>query len=198
MGVDIRGVFQRRTSSGWEDVETHYDERRDYLLFAWLGGVCNGHDCTAVAPLSESRGYPDGFAITADNEHDGRWYKAKWMGEHSHSWLAANEILQAEPPRVLRSGVVDWKLYESWDGVSQPREFAGDVAEIGVIVKSHPSEVTGKTTHVRVEWFVDGTRALDYFVAEVRRLREEHGDVRFVFGYAGDTTLAGRVFGLLA
>jgi hypothetical protein len=197
MGVDIHGVFQRRTSSDWEDVETHYDEIRDYFLFAWLGGVCNGHDCTAVAPLSENRGYPEGFAITSDNKHDGRWCKAKRMGEHSHSWISADEILQATPPRVLRSGVVDRKLYDSWDGVSQPREFAGDVAEIGAVVKSHPSEVSSKTTHVRVEWFVDGARTLEYFVAEVRRLKEEHGDIRFVFGFDGDTGFASRVFGIL-
>lgn len=39
MGTDIHGVFQRRTETGWEDVEHQYSEDRHYALFAWLGDV---------------------------------------------------------------------------------------------------------------------------------------------------------------
>lgn len=185
MGVDLHGVFQRRTSTGWDDVETHYDERRDYLLFAWLGNQCNGRDSTVVRPLSNDRGYPSDFVVTSNGRYDGRWNKDKNMGERNHSWLSVDEILAVDAPKSLRSGVVDRKFFDSWDGVRPPEstQCAGDVG--GAVVKCHPSEVTAHTTHVRIEWFEEGARIFKYFIDEARRLKEQHGDVRFVFGFDG-------------
>lgn len=188
MGVDIHCVFQRRTPAGWEDVETHYDERRDYYLFAWLGGERNGHDATLVPPLSKNRGYPADFVTSGDDKYDGRWYKGKDMGERNRSWLHVDEILRAVPPCRLRSGVVEKAFYDQWDGITPPAagEYAGDVADgLGGVVKRHPSDVCEKTTHVRVEWFEDGAESLKYFIDEVRRLREKFGDIRLVFGFDG-------------
>lgn len=40
-----------------------------------------------------------------------------------------------------------------------------------------------RVTHVQVEWVTDFKAALGYFFEEVRRLKEEHGEVRLVFGF---------------
>ncbi len=48
---------------------------------------------------------------------------------------------------------------------------------------SSPSDVTDSTTHVQIEWFEETSESFAYFVAEVRRLKEEHGQVRFVFDF---------------
>ena len=210
MGTDIHGVFQKRTSNGWEDVESKYEEERHYALFAWIGNVRNGfgfagvptHDL--IEPLSDNRGYPDDFEVEED-EHPiksnairgGRaeWYKDEdsdpadeshlcmWMGDHSHSWLAADEILSATPPRILRTGIVGIEQFRSWDGTSSPNSWCGGIGGGIAVLAESPSDVTDATTHVRIEWFEDTAASFAYFIDEVRRLQAENGDVRFVFGF---------------
>ncbi len=48
---------------------------------------------------------------------------------------------------------------------------------------SDPSDITDRTSHVRVEWFSDLNDEFKYFIDEVKRLVDEHGEVRFVFGF---------------
>lgn len=202
MGTDIHGVFQARTGGKWKDVPTELDLERHYLLFAWLADVRNGFGFagipthTAVEPLSAPRGLPEDF-FCVDDMHPvsgpevlspwRRKYwaaddKAVWMGDHSHSWLSADEILSAEPPKVLRTGVVTREQFEAWDGKSAPKEWSGGVAGRGILV-SEPDEVTSATTHVQIEWFDDTRESFAYFLMEIRRLKELHGEVRFVFGF---------------
>jgi hypothetical protein len=41
MGCDIHGVFQRKEGAAWTDIESLYDQDRDYRLFSMLAGVRN-------------------------------------------------------------------------------------------------------------------------------------------------------------
>lgn len=211
MGCDIHSVFQKKVATGWEDVESKYPDERHYALFAWIGNVRNGfgfagvptHD--RIEPLSDCRGFPEGFEVVDDEDHPissnairgGRaeWYKDEdsdpaaeghlrmWMGDHSHSWLSADEILSVPPPRILRTGIIPIEQFRKWDGNSSPVSWCGGISGIDVIVAESPSDVKENTTHVRVEWFDDTKESFAYFIDEVRRLKDMHGEVRFVFGF---------------
>jgi hypothetical protein len=211
MGTDVHSVFQKRTENGWQDVESQYDERRHYALFAWIGNVRNGHGFagiqthTRIEPLSDRRGFPADFETIDEDDHPitanairGRraeWYKDEdsnvaddshlrmWMGDHSHSWLSGTEILAATPPRVLRTGVISIEQFRAWDGESSPASWSGGIGGPGVVMAESPSDVTGETTHVRIEWFDETRGSFAYFIDEVQRLTNEHGEVRFVFGF---------------
>lgn len=202
MGTDIHGIFQAKKDGRWIDVPHKWEENRHYFLFAWLADVRNGFGFAGVPthepiePIAERRGLPNDFEITRDHGHpcspdaydprragygidsDDPDY---WMGDHSHSWLSADEILAAKRPQTVRTGVVERKWFESWDGKTPPEAWSGSIAGRG-IVTSLPGEITDATTHVQIEWSTEGDE-LDYFVNEVRRLRDEHGDVRLVFGF---------------
>lgn len=210
MGTDIHGIFQRKTDTGWEDVQSNYNQERHYALFAWLGNVRNGfgfagtptHD--RIEPLSDCRGFPEDFIVEDGEDHQiscnamrggrAKYYEQEdadpsddshlkmWMGDHSHSWLLDDEILNAKPPRILRTGIVTVEFFRGWDGESSPDSWCGGVSGPGVVVSS-PSDVTEKTSHVQVEWFEDTSKSYAYFIDEVRRLKKEYGQVRFVFGF---------------
>lgn len=212
MGTDIHGVFQRRGDDGkWHDVPTEYDEPRHYQLFAVLAGVRNGYGFAGVRtgepvqPVAKPRGLPDDFEVEGDDsqshpvpsvEHLG--WRAKyrredeplvvWMGYYGHSWLTADEMLAwfAAAPTVIREGVVERSVYEAWDKNGQPPEYSGDVMGLGV-VKVNDSAIemaaTPDWTHVRCTWDSSLRSDLAYFFDEVARLKNEHGEVRFVFGF---------------
>lgn len=205
MGCDIHAVFQAKRNDKWADVPSpKWDQDRHYFLFAWLANVRNGYGFagvpthTAITPISEPRGYPPDFDVDDDEhpttmeaidpkrrgwmEDDEKRRPTAWMGDHSHSWLTADEILAApRPSNVLKTGVVTLALFKAWDGQSEPAEWCGDIWG-GKSVISEPSEITPTTTHVRIEWFAP-TDALDYFVNEIKALKDEHGEVRMVFGF---------------
>jgi hypothetical protein len=202
MGCDIHAVFQAKRDGKWIDVPSKYQEDRHYMLFAWLADVRNGYGFagmpthTRIEPISRPRGLPEDFehrnethATTADVIESSWLAKYRkpdepyevWLGDHSHSWLTADEILAApKPDGVLRTGIVDIKTLHDWDGISEPTEWCGGISGRDILV-SHPNEITDKTTHVRIEWFSSGE--VDYFVDEIRRLKAEHGEVRMVFGF---------------
>lgn len=143
MGCDIHGVFQKRDAGTgeWRDVSSTYEQWRQYGLFGVLAGVRH-YPTPPLVPIAEQRGYPPGFMLLDDDEHpvesldavDPRrraWGETElvvWMGDHSHSWLSGEEILE-------------WAAR-----------------------------------------FTQFAENYDFF-AEVRRLQEEHGEVRFVFGF---------------
>lgn len=211
MGTDIHGIFQKRTGNTWEDVTSEYSEGRHYMLFAWLGDVRNGFGFAGVPtheriePLSSRRGFPEDFKITDGDYHPisenalrGRraeyWEDIDsdveseerlmmWMGDHSHTWLSGDEILNGNTPKILRTGIVSRNFFDKWDGVSQPEEWSGGISGKDIFVAESPSEVINKTTHVRIEWFVDTKDEFAYFIDEVKRLANLHGEVRFVFGF---------------
>ena len=183
MGTDIHGVFQRQTADGWEDVPSKFEENRHYQLFAVLAGVRNGYGFAGVPtgevvkPISEPRELPADFEV-AD----------VWMGDHSHSWLTASEMLEwaAAAPIVLKVGIVDRETYAAWDGKSRPTSYCGGIDGDGVVLINNTAVEKAQTpnwTHIRVEWDSDLGEELAYFFDEVRRLQALHGQVRFVFGF---------------
>lgn len=187
MGTDIHAVFQKQLPDGrWEDVESEYSEGRHYQLFAVLAGVRNGTGFAGlvtgdpVTPISEPRGLPEDFEIDDDHHFD------KWMGEHSFSWLLGSEILAwaENAPAVVQRGIVDRRTYEAWDKVSVPQSYCGVILGRGlVIVDPHEVESTPDYTHVYSEWKSELSDELGYFVDEVRRLVDLHGEIRMVFGF---------------
>lgn len=204
MGSDIHGVWQARKNGVWVDVESKWEQDRHYFLFAWLADVRNGYGFAGVPthepikPIAEPKGLPDGFEVVDGEYHptvveaidprrskylddEDRKNPRAWIGDHSHSWLTADEILEAElPVAVKRTGVMEVMDYHQWDKVSVPESCCGGVGGPGVVVSS-PYEITEKTTHVQVEWM--GGHELQYFIDEVKRLKELHGEVRLVFGF---------------
>lgn len=209
MGTDIHGVFQRHDASTgkWVDVPTKYEEGRHYQLFAVLAGVRNGSGFAgvktgdAVEPISEPRGLPDDFEINDEGAHPVAsikllGYKAKyyeageaihiWMGDHSPSWLTADEILAwaEKAPTVEKCGVISAEAYMAWDRVSAPAGYCGAKWGRNVVVVSQAEADAGVPhTDVQVTWKSDLRSELAYFFDEVARLVAEHGQVRFVFGF---------------
>lgn len=202
MGTDVHVVFQKKTEAGWEDIPHNYEENRHYLLFSWLASVRNGRGFAGVAtykpikPISEPRGYPHDFVVE-DDDHpvankgllgpSGKWHEEGeplnvWLGDHSHSWLTADEILAAErQAKLWRTGIVPRAFFDQWDGHTEPESWSGGITGPGVVVADSPTDVRDDSTYVRIFWLSpDG---LDYFVDEVRRLKNEHGEVRMVFGF---------------
>jgi hypothetical protein len=203
MGTDVHAVWQAKKDGKWVDIESKWEQNRHYFLFAWLADVRNGfgfagiptHD--PIKPISKPRGYPQDFnaeddyylvaCVEAIDPRRREWLEpdeapAAWLGDHSHSWLTADEILAAERPHNIRKdGVLTLDEYKAWDKVSEPDSWSGGVMGRG-LVTSMPSEIGPETTHVQVSW-IRQEDGLDYFVDEVRRLKELHGEVRLVFGF---------------
>ena len=178
MGCDIHPIFQRRANGKWVDVPTKYEGNRHYFLFAWLADVRNGYGFAGtpthdpIQPIVAPRGLPQDFD-TRDQD----------IGDHSYSWLTADEILTAPlPSGVMKTGIVTLARFRKWDGKSQPQEWCDGIAGRGVVVANSDRLITPETTHVRIEWPAP-TDEFAYFINEVRRLREEHGEVRMVFGF---------------
>lgn len=204
MGCDIHTVFQARDSDGkWKDVPSKFEEDRHYFLFAWLADVRNGFGFagipthTAIKPICQPRGLPSDFECVDENhpvesskllgwrEKYRRPHEPLeiWLGDYSHSWLTADEILTADKPtNVLRTGVIPIAAFRAWDGKSAPESWSGGISGPSITVSS-PSEVTNATTHVQIEWFTDSSEELGYFIEEIARLKAEYGEVRMLFGF---------------
>lgn len=205
MGCDIHGVWQAKRDGKWHDVSSMWEQNRHYLLFSWLADVRNGYGFAGVptydpiAPIAQPRGLPDGFTVDGDTYRPAsadaldprrRGYRSPeeleapeiFMGDHSHSWLTADEILSAKrPTTVHKVGIVSVEFARAWDGKTPPESWSGGIAGAGVEVAEGRAAIRPSTTHVRIEWWQpDG---LDYFVDEVKRLQTEHGEVRLVFGF---------------
>jgi hypothetical protein len=107
MGCDIHGVFQRKEGAAWTDIESLYDQDRDYRLFSMLAGVRNSYD---IEPIALPRGLP----LDLDFDFDGEDHavvsalhicsrRRSWledgdplvvdMGDHSFTWLGSTEML---------------------------------------------------------------------------------------------------------
>ena len=211
MGTDIHGVFQRQTADGWEDVPSKYEETRHYQLFAVLAGVRNGYGFAGIPtgepakPISEPRGLPDDFQIVDDGHLvSAEYYRQTWryeytkegdegfgriwMGDHSHSWLTADEMLAwaTNAPTVLKIGCISREDYETWNKVSCPSSYCGLVSGRSIrLINDSALEMAQQPdwTHVRVTWESNLAEELAYFFDEVRRLQALHGQIRFVFGF---------------
>lgn len=211
MGTDIHAIFQARKGGKWVDVPTEYKEGRHYQLFAVLAGVRNGYGFAGVPtgdvvrPIAEPRGLPPDFA-TSPTESDAhpvesvelmgrraKWHEPNeplevWMGDHSHSWLTGEEMLAwyETAPIVTKTGVLDREAYESWDKTSPPSGYCGGISGPAIVVISDSRiemDRRPEWTHVRCTWSESLRDELAYFFDEVRRLVDEHGEVRMVFGF---------------
>lgn len=203
MGTDVHGLWQAKKDGRWQEIESKWDQDRHYFLFAWLADVRNGYGFAGIPthdpikPIASPRGYPEDFkveddyyAVASPEAIDPRrreWLEpdeepSVWLGDHSHSWLTAEEILAAERPGAVRKdGVLTIEQYAKWDKESQPESWCGGVMGPSYVT-SMPAEITPATTHVQVSW-IRQDDGLQYFVDEVRRLKDLHGEVRLVFGF---------------
>lgn len=204
MGCDIHAIAQAKKDGQWVDVPMDgWDQDRHYFLFSWLADVRNGHGFagvptyTPIKPIAERRGYPQDFEVV-DDEHPvkdkavmGRRADycepgeapSMWMGDHSHTWLTADEILATPmPDKVWQTGIVSREWFDAWDGVQGPDAWSGGISGGDIFVAESPVEVTERTTHVRIFWIKPGD-TLKYFTDEVKKLKDEHGEVRLVFGF---------------
>lgn len=166
-----------------------------------------------VTPIAEPRGYPEDFASKCFSPEDEcdcedlhpittvdvidprrrRWQGANdplhiWMGDHSHSWLTADEMLAwfATAPTVMKTGIINRSEFEAWDGQSAPTSWCGGIWGNDVVIVNDNKverENTPNWTHISIEWQSGLREELAYFFEEVQRLKEEHGTVRFVFGF---------------
>lgn len=202
MGTDVHGIWQAKKHGRWVDIESNWEQDRNYLLFSWLADVRNGFGFAGVRtydpinPIALPRGLPKDFEV-ADDMHPvtskailGRRAEylesgeplEMFMGDHSHSWLYADEILAAQRPKdIRRTGVVPRSFYDAWDGETPPDSWSGGISGPNISVATAPN-VPPEATHVQIEW-TESEDGLDYFVDEVKRLKELHGEVRLVFGF---------------
>lgn len=184
MGTDIHGVWQKKTIQGWENIESAYQQSRHYQLFAVLAGIRNGTGFAGVptgqviTPISNPRGLPVDFQLN----------RTGYMGDHSYSWLSGEEMLHwfATAPIVIKTGVIDRQTYETWDKISRPSSYCGDIWG-KFVVKINDNEVEKNIqpnwTHIFCTWEAPLKEELKYFFDEVDRLMKLHGEIRFVFGF---------------
>lgn len=209
MGTDIHGVWQNRKAIDgvWRDIPSNYTQDRHYQLFAVLAGVRNGYGFAGVQtgepviPIAEPRGIPSDFDWDGDYHPIERrevmdprrqeWAeeneKEIWMGDHSHSWLSGQEMLEwAKTPRVLIAcGVITAEEFEAWEG-DAPKSYCGGVfgPRLKTVSEADAKRLPkGSFSHVQVTWERKLHEELAYFFDEVKRLVEEYGEIRFVFGF---------------
>ena len=241
MGADIHAIFQKLDKSTqppkWVEVDSTWEQDRHYTLFAALANVRNGYGQrldagTAIPPIAYPRGLPEDMTIGS--------YDAYSFGDHSQSWLCAEEMLEWYDNGISarnQVGVVTREWYETHDKYTCPDDYckwisdpevitvtapvydalknvlstlnggSNTEAEVEMLIRDQlPAEINkrlnqkallelGTTlpeavirlfnliTHVQVEWSENFKEELKYFFDEVRRLKEEHGDVRLVFGF---------------
>lgn len=199
MGTDIHGVFEAKIDGQWKAVPSNYDFDRDYLLFAYLANVRNGFGFAGipthipVPPISEPRGFPEDWKHSdeypLENDIASEWEKKnpedgqrviRWMGDHSFSWLTADEILNHTYVKITRIGVITIEQFKTWKG-SEPEGGWSDAVWGKGLKTSLPDEIESDTTHVQIRW--NSASKPNYFIDEVQRLKNTYGEVRFVFGF---------------
>ena len=213
MGCDIHGVFQERHGNKlplWVDIESKYEFNRHYQLFAVFAGVRNGFGFAgiptgdSVDPISEPRGLPDDFVVKNGEDHPVNFEDVLseidrecqtdgeepyvWMGDHSHSWLSGEELIEWRKKDVsaTQCGVLSREEYSKWNGMDRPPSYCGACSGPDTIVIDNTNY--GKSchpnwTHIRCQWNSRLSDELGYFFDEVERLAGEHGSIRFVFGF---------------
>lgn len=166
MGTDIHAVAQAKVGGAWVDIESKFDGGRHYNLFAHLAGVRNGSGFAgcdtgdAVTPIQEGRGFPDDFSL--DDNGYGEYHNGEWMGDYSHGWVSASEVLSHNWQQGNHRGIITIEQYKEWDG-GYPNGWCGGIGGLSVVLAECPDDITEGTTHVRVEW-QRSTDEFDYFI----------------------------------
>lgn len=191
MGTDIHYSFEKKNkeTQKWESVESNYEGNCDYKLFSWLAGVRNGFGFAGVktneplVPISDLRGLPLDFEYNQDE----KW----WWPARNFSWLTADEIIENynNLSPIISYGVISREQYMEWDKLDSPSYYFRRASGPGIVVieeqeVSMPlSQEKVDWTHVSVSWEESLKESFKYFVDEVIKLKEEHGEVRMVFGF---------------
>jgi hypothetical protein len=207
VGIDINFVFQGKRPGGWEDIACEYNGYcgRDSALFAWL--VLGGGDKAgsfSIEPLSQPRGFPSDFLIEDDVWHpiidvdvlpkgykrDGRDDFGILMGEWGFSYLHADEVLNAAIPVTQRTIEMRLEDYQRWDKRGVPDDWNPlywDWKHKQYYLDrkiSSPEDINAATRFVALEVSYDFSSEFAWFRELLQQLREQHGEVRFVFGFA--------------
>jgi len=219
MGTDIHAVWQKRNNPAedWQDIPSNWEQDRHYQLFAVLADVRNGYGFAGcptgqpITPISPPRGLPTDFehidyehklpwstASTEDQKWWARFDERKpgdpidyWMGDHSHSWLSATEMLEwfKFAPPVIKTGIISREIYNKWDNKSAPEAYCGGIHGSDVVLTTVDNLASGNSprnwTHIQVQWEEHLRLTLAYFFDEVQRLVNLHhpAEIRLVFGF---------------
>lgn len=207
MGCDIHMVVQVQTGGKWKTVEKGYNER-NYRVFGLLANVRNGYGFAGVKTgecmewLADPRGFPEDFKVVEECYHKVGFElpyndpgdKKFFMGDHSHSWLLAEEILDEswQKKTATLCGFIDQKTYRQWkDGVDPfPYSWCGGTSMPTVSEREFLSVPELYPTHyIGCEWqlsYLDAVgRDFREFMEHLAELLSEHGqgNVRVVFGF---------------
>lgn len=111
-----------------------------------------------------------------------------WLGDHSYSWLTSTEMLAWYDiaPTTIRTGIIPIERYREWDKVSSPSSYSLGISGPDVVIAAEVELGKiddSKVTYVQVTWEVSLQKELAYFFDEIRRLHNEHGEIRYVFGF---------------
>ena len=187
MGTDIHFVAQKKCGDAWEDIETSWVGNRHYRLFAHLAGVRNGSGFAGcrtgdeVVPIQGFRGLPDDFDVNSALCHPTESGHV-WMGDHSFGWVSSEELVAHNWNQGRQCGIVSVDQFRAMRLGDVPSSHFGGVWGPDVVVAEDPTAIDQHTTHVRV-WWQSSQHEFDYFLSEILRLREAHGEFRIVFGF---------------
>ena len=189
--------------SPWKTIETEYEGWRQYLLFAVLAGVRNGfgfggtYRHEPLVPIAEGRGIPPDVI-----DNDDGWE----FGDHSRTWVLGSEIIEwSKTDRMLiHCGVITREAFQSWDG-KEPDRYSGGMwggdtrtiddpisaKNVGCVLEEVPTETglavveqeTVPWTHIRVWWVKPINESISSFLDIIRKLMEEHGEIRMIMGF---------------
>lgn len=182
MGCDIHLVVERRNGDGqWQRVlpspeaydswlkeqaekesgDTRWYRDRvkvvwyddcNYNLFAILANVRNSFD---FVPIAEPRGLPDDLsdevkALVDPSDDDDS--NDVWLGDHSHSWLTVQELLDYDwNQETAEGGWVDPWNFELWRRKGKPQQWCGGVSG-GQIEHVSAREMGHKIDSGDIQW----------------------------------------------
>lgn len=212
MGCDIHSIVQigeKNYDSNkieWRTVEARLNgDPRDYDYFGILANVRNGRGFAGLKTgegfesISEPKGFPKGLAVT-----DGEYVEGHWLGDHSHSWLTLQEMLDFAKDDSRRSTKEAWvtlEIYKTWrEKKGYPESYCGGVS--GPNIKHVTMEEAdallatgvqdpGERIYVKVIWEVSYTDVSSWkecldrmqeIAANFYKTREPEM-VRMVFGF---------------
>lgn len=193
MGTDVHGVLQARYGGDagfWHEV-CEMESGRNYRLFAALAGVRNGFGFAGVPthrpikPIDEPRGWPEDFNLQSIGHTD----SDPWLGDHSFSWLALDEVADWEgwDQPLEQCGFIARDQYQTWDRVSPPvGGWSGGISGHSVIaVDSRQPGWPPDWTHIRVYWTRPLREDCEHFLKwiEYAKAKTKGCEARIVFGF---------------
>lgn len=151
---------QKRIEGIWTDIDVRpVFQDSGYALFGFLANVRN---YSAVPPLSQPRGLPEGFDIPTTDEIEDSWENegtlAKgYLGDHSFSWMLIDELLAFDYDQPVEDRRIAQKI--------------GNIINHGLTAEPGAGRMTNYRDLLGVRFFAD-----------LREL-QECGAERVVFGF---------------